>query len=347
MKRLKTSDLVEKYKCVLAPSASTATLDTEFVGVAPLLYAKPSEISFLTNERYFNDALQSKAGAILCSAKNAEFLADKVSAQLLTCDEPYVTFARISQFYFEPMHHFEGHSSQAHIDKTAVIDESAVIFPFAFVGPGARVGKKTVLYPGVFVGAGSTVGADCILYPNSVVREGCKLGDRCILNPAAVIGGDGFGFAPSGMENVKIPQVGGVRIGDDVELGANASVDRGTLADTVVGKQTKIDNLVQIAHNVQVGEACFIAAQSGVAGSTQIGNRVTLAGQVGVVGHISIADGVTLLAQSGVSKSITKPGSVYFGSPALPNRDWLKMQATLQRIVKKYHEPSESKGNKP
>lgn len=336
MSLLTTQDLIKKYNCVVASGQSVR--DNDFDGVAPLQFADNSKISFLTNEKYLDEAKKSEAGAILCADAHAKDLVGQTSALIFVCAEPYVTFARISQHYFKPQHPFSGQAQQAFVDQSAEVHPSAVISPFVFIGPGAHIGPESVLYPGVFVGAGSTVGANCILYPNSVVREGCRLGDRCILNPGAVVGGDGFGFAPSGMENVKIPQIGGVTVGNDVELGANATIDRGTLSDTIIEKQTKIDNLVQIAHNVHVGEACFIASQSGIAGSTNIGKRVTLAGQVGVVGHIQIADYVTVLAQAGISKSITTTGGYYFGTPAMPNKDYLKHHATLARMVKKFNE---------
>ena len=167
-----------------------------------------------------------------------------------------------------------------------------------------------------------------------MIREGCKIADRCILNPGVVIGGDGFGFAPTAKENVKIPQIGGVDIADDVEIGANATIDRGAMADTKIGKQTKIDNLVMLAHNVEIGEFCFVAAQTGIAGSTVVGNRCIFAGQVGIAGHIKIGDNVTATAQTGVGKNILSPG-VWQGTPARPQKEFMQQFAILSRIAKK------------
>jgi UDP-3-O-[3-hydroxymyristoyl] glucosamine N-acyltransferase len=340
---LRSNDLVERYGCVLRGGPFDDVRD--FVGLAPLSHATAETIAFLSNDKYLDEAVVTRAGALLCTAAHADALAARAgeraeklgtlaapAPQLFVTAEPYVVFARLAQLFFKPVHPWEGHSPQAHVDASATVDPSAVLFPFCFVGPGARVGARSVVYTGVFVGAGSVVGDDCILYPNAVVREGCRLGDRCILNPGAVVGGDGFGFAPSGMENVKIPQVGGVRIEDDVELGANACVDRGAMADTFVGRQTKIDSLVIVAHNVRIGQACFIAAQTGIAGSAALGDRVTLAGQVGVAGHVKVGAHVTVLAQAGVAKDLPTPG-VYNGTPARPSRELLRQTAALNRLV--------------
>lgn len=329
---LTVAELCEKFGCVLLESQPSPHLGP-FVGLSVLSSAAPDQIAFLSNEKYLEEARQTRAGALLCSRVHAEQLQGNTQATLLVCRDPYVTFARVSQHFFKPTHNFDGISPQAYIDASAKIDPTATIFPFVYVGPGAVIGRASVLYPGVFVGGASSVGADCILYPNAVVREGCVVGDRCILNPGAVVGGDGFGFAPSGMENIKIPQVGGVVLGDDVELGSNASVDRGALNDTLIGAQTKIDSLVQVGHNVKIGQACFVAAQTGIAGSCEIGDRVTLAGQVGVAGHLKIVSQVTVLAQAGVTRSLTEAG-VYAGYPARPNREYLKREAVFSQLIK-------------
>lgn len=334
-KTLSLSDLVERFGCRDASAAvSRASVEEVlFCGVAPLSMPSKDCICFLANDRYVAEAENADAGAILCSEAMAEKLVGRARGRVLACNEPYVTFARVAQHFFEPVHPCLGHSPQAFVDATASIDPSATISPFVFVGPGAVIGARAVLYPGVFVGAGSEVGEDCLLYPNAVLREGVVLGQRCIVNPGAVLGGDGFGFAPSGLENVKIPQVGGLRLGNDVEVGSNASLDRGAMADTVVGDQTKIDSMVQIGHNVVIGRACFVCGLTGVAGSVQIGDRVTLAGQVGVSGHLTIGDRVTVTAQSGVSKSIPD-GEVWGGSPARPHRENLLQLAAVARLAK-------------
>jgi UDP-3-O-[3-hydroxymyristoyl] glucosamine N-acyltransferase len=319
-----------------------------FTGVGPLGLAGPQSIGFLANPKYRTEVRQSKAGAVLCSVDDAaalvtEFLEVQATEParkfpvLIECRNPYAAFARISQVFFRPRHGFSGQSAQAYVDESAVVSEHATIFPFVYIGPGAHVAAGCVLYPGAFVGAGSELAEDCILYPNSVIREGCRLGKGCILNPGAVVGGDGFGFAPDGDENVKIPHIGGVSLGDEVEIGSNASVDRGTLGDTAIGSQTKVDSLVQVAHNVTVGRACFMAALSGIAGSTKLGDRVTVGGRVAISGHLQIAGGVTLLGACTVSKSLLQPG-MYNGNPAMPNREFLRHEATLRRLVQRHED---------
>lgn len=307
----------------------------EILGVAPLSSATPNQVSFFTNEKYLSEALSSKAGAIICSARNETILAGKVVGVLLVSPEPYVSFAKASQVFFSYQHPFSGKSANAHIDSSAQLDASVTIFPFVFIGPGARIEKNVVLYSGVFVGAGSSIGEGSIIYPNAVIREGSIIGKNCLINPGVVIGGDGFGFAPSSTgENIKIPQVGSVILADEVEVGSNSSIDRGAMANTTIGKHTKIDSLVQIGHNVVVGESCFIAALVGIAGSSKIGKKVTLAGQVGVSGHIEIGENSVVLAKAGVTKNVP-PGALMAGMPARPNKDFLNQQATLSRLSKR------------
>jgi UDP-3-O-[3-hydroxymyristoyl] glucosamine N-acyltransferase len=198
----------------------------------------------------------------------------------------------------------------------------------------ATVGDGSVLYPGVFVGEGARIGVDCVLHPHVVVREQCRVGNRVIVHAGAVIGSDGFGYARDGDIRVKIPQIGIVEIEDDVEIGANTTVDRATLGKTVIGRGTKIDNLVQIAHNVTIGEHSVIAAQAGIAGSTRVGRAVTLAGQVGVVNHISIGDGATIGPQSGVAQSVPPGAVLSSGLPAAPHQEWLKVMTLLPQLPK-------------
>jgi UDP-3-O-[3-hydroxymyristoyl] glucosamine N-acyltransferase len=313
---------------------TTPEFSALIMGLAPLSHATENHCSFFANQKYLEDAKKTLAGYVLCQENDFQALRSKNKhSTLVICKNPYVLFARLGQFFFKPKFEITGIHAQSHIDSSAEVHPSATIYPFAFVGPGAHIGARSVVYSGCFIGAASTVGEDCILYANSVLREGCKLGDRCILNPGAVVGGDGFGFAPFEMENVKIPQIGGVRIENDVEVGANSAIDRGALNDTVVCEQTKIDSLVMIAHNVEIGKACFIAAQSGIAGSSKLGNRVVLAGQVGVSGHVTIGDNVTMLAQSGASKNVA-PNQIMNGSPAKTNREHLLQMAIVNKIVK-------------
>jgi UDP-3-O-[3-hydroxymyristoyl] glucosamine N-acyltransferase len=219
----------------------------------------------------------------------------------------------------------------AQVSREASVGRDAAIYSNVFIEAGAKIGDRTVLYPGVYVGKGSSIGADCIIYPNAVIRENVRIGDRVILHGGVVIGADGFGYATDAGKRFKIPQIGGVVIEDDVEIGANSTVDRGTLGDTVIGRGTKIDNLVQIGHNVLVGEDSIMVAQVGVSGSTEVGRRVVIGGQTGLVGHIKLGDGVQIGAKSGVMNDVP-PGQVYSGSPAVAHTEWLKMQAALRKL---------------
>ncbi len=326
---LSLENIQKKIKCELFLGQGPS----EFEGITPLTHSHEKTLSFLAQEKYLEDALKCKAGGLLCSKEHSIKLKPAFSGHLIICENPYAAFAKVAQHFFKPQHPFSGHSDKSYIDISATLDPSCTIFPFVFVGPGARIGKNTIVYPGCFIGAGCSIGDDCILYPNSTVREGCSLADRCILNPGAVIGADGFGFAPTADENVKIPHLGGVEIASDVEIGANSTIDRGTLEFTVIGRQTKIDNLVMVGHNVRVGEFCFIAGQTGIAGSATIGNRCVLAGQVGISGHIKVGDNTTVAAQSGVSKNLPS-GEIWQGTPARPQKEYAKNYVVLNRILK-------------
>jgi len=260
----------------------------------------------------------------------------------LVCSDPYLAMAKISQaFYPAPI--FE-----AGIHETAFVSETANVDPTAYVGPnavvmhGATVGPGSVIQAQVYVGNGCTVGSDVRIYPGVRILNRTTLGDRVTLHSGAVIGSDGFGFAPdeSGTRH-KVPQVGTVHIEDDCEIGANSTIDRATLGVTRIGAGTKLDNLVQIAHNVELGQHCIMASQSGIAGSTKLGNKVIMGAQSGVTGHVSVCDNTMLAGRSGVISDITKPG-IYSGFPSMEHRTWLKYKAQrskmseLRRTVKRH-----------
>jgi len=211
------------------------------------------------------------------------------------------------------------------------VDESAAVGPFAVIDAGVAVGARTVICAGSYIGRGSSVGEDCIIYPNATVRERVTIGDRVIIHPNAVVGSDGFGFATVEGVHLKVPQIGTVVVGDDVEIGAGTTIDRGTMGATVIGDGCKIDNLVQIAHNVTLGKGTILAAQVGIAGSTKVGAYVVMGGQVGLVGHIEVGDRVQIGAQSGVPKSIPA-GETWFGYPARPIMETKRTEAYLRRL---------------
>ena len=306
--------------------------DVVIYKVAPIGEAAAGEITFLTNPRYQKFLPDCKASAVIVGPGGVREVDRSASLCLLEAPNPYVAFAKILQL-FHPEQQFNGKvSAAAHIDDTAVVAEGVTIFPNVFVGPGAEIGRGTVLFPGVYLGAEVKVGGGCMLHPNVVVREGCCIGDRVILHAGVVVGSDGFGYAGGGAARVKIPQIGIVIIEDDVEIGANTTVDRATLGKTVVRHGAKIDNLVQIAHNVVIGEYSVVAAQAGIAGSTKLGKNVTLAGQVGVVNHLEIGDGATIGPQSGIPKSVP-PGAVLSGGvAAAPHHEWLKVMTLLPQL---------------
>lgn len=300
--------------------------------VASIEEAGPGDITFLAHPHYRPYLASCQASAIIVGNDVPIPAAVEPGRGYLQVAQPYIAFAKILHI-FSPVLRYDGQvSPHAAIDPTALLEEEVTVFPYVYVGKGVKVKRRTVLFPGVFLGDGVEVGEDCVLHPQVTVREGCRLGNRIILHAGAVIGADGFGYAGEGMERIKIPQVGVVEIEDDVEIGANTTVDRATLGKTTIRRGAKIDNLVQIAHNVVVGENAIIAAQAGIAGSTRVGNDVILAGQVGVVNHIEIGDKARIGPQSGIPRSVP-PGAVLSGGiAAAPHQEWLKVMTLLPRL---------------
>jgi UDP-3-O-[3-hydroxymyristoyl] glucosamine N-acyltransferase len=306
----------------------------EISKVSSIEDAGPDDITFLAHPRYKSFLADSKAAAVIVGRGVAEGLPPGRIPALVEVPNPYLAFAKILQLFTAPTRFDCQISSLASIDPTATLENEVTVFPHVFIGPRVTVKRKTVLYPGVFLGDGVEVGRACILYPNVTVRERCRIGDRVILHPGVVIGSDGFGYAGEGKNRIKIPQVGIVVIEDDVEIGANTTVDRATLGQTIIRKGVKIDNLVQIAHNVSVGENSIIAAQAGIAGSTTIGKDVVLAGQVGVVNHIEIGDGAKIGPQSGVPRSVPAGALRSSGIEASPHKEWLRVMTLLPQLPK-------------
>ena len=281
-------------------------------GVAPLESAGPDQISFLTDLRYRGAADASRAGAFL-APRDVRGL----PAPTLGCDAPQQALIQLLRLFHPPV------PAPAGVDRTAVVAPEARIDPSASVGPlcvvesRAVIGPRARLHALVHVGLGVEIGEDTVVYPHVSLRDGVLVGRRVIIHPGAVLGADGFGFAFDGTAHRKIPQVGGVLIEDDVEIGANTTIDRATFGDTIVRRGTKIDNLVQIGHNVVVGEHSLLVAQVGVSGSSRLGRGVVLAGQVGVADHVTIGDGVIAGAQAGIPSSLPA-GEKVLGSPARP-----------------------------
>ncbi len=250
---------------------------------------------------------------------------------LLVDDVGEAMIRLLSLFFAPPFSRDVGVSPQAYVSAGATIEEGAVIYPFAFVDEGALVAKGAVIMPYVFVGRGARIGAGALLMPSVVVYPGVEVGENVVVHGGSVLGADGFGYVEFQGQRVKIPQVGGVRIEKDVEIGANTCVDRATMGHTVVGEGTKLDNLVQVAHNVSVGRHCVFAAQVGISGSSRVGDGVLMGGQVGVADHAEIGDGAILTAKAGVMGKIPS-GTVMTGAPAMPHHQWRKVQVWHRRL---------------
>ncbi|KNH10189.1 UDP-3-O-[3-hydroxymyristoyl] glucosamine N-acyltransferase [Candidatus Burkholderia brachyanthoides] len=313
--------------------------------LAPLDKAGPAQLAFLANQKYLPQLETTAAGAVLISPSDIEKLSSKRDgSNFIVTLNPYAYFARVAQAFIElaAPKAVPGVHSSAYVDPAAKVAASAVIGPHATVETGAVIGERVKLDAGVVVGHGVTLGDDVHLYPNVTVYYGCKLGARVIVHAGAVIGADGFGFAPTFTGEgdartgswVKIPQVGAVDIGDDVEIGANTTIDRGAMADTVIEANVKIDNLVQIGHNCRIGAYTVIAGCAGIAGSTNIGKHCMIGGAVGIAGHVTLADYVIVTAQSGVSKSLTRAGMYTSAFPAVPHADWNKSAAVVRNLDK-------------
>lgn len=299
--------------------------DTEITGVSGIHEAGEGDITFLSSRKYIKDLSGSKASCVLVK----ELLADMPITQLKVSN-PHLAFAKLlEQFYVKPAKPI-GVSRDAIISDTANIGANVSVFPYAFISNGVSIADNTVIHPFVFIGENTIVGEKCVIYPHVTLREKVKIGNRVIIHSGSVIGSDGFGYVFDEGRYHKIPQVGGVIIEDDVEIGSNVSIDRATTGNTVIGKGTKIDNLVQIAHNVKIGSNSILISQVGIAGSCEIGDFVTLAGQVGVADHTKVETGTIIGAQSGIMGDVKK--GVYIGSPAIPYRDWFKAQAIFTKL---------------
>ncbi|MBD3182488.1 UDP-3-O-(3-hydroxymyristoyl)glucosamine N-acyltransferase, partial [Candidatus Poribacteria bacterium] len=289
--------------------------------------ARHGEITFVANPRYVSQIKRTKASAII-SWKTIQYN-DKPMIQV---ENPYWAWAKVVEaFAKNRQKRGKGVDTKAIVGTDVEIGEDAWIQGYAFIGDNVKIGERVVISPFVYIGDNTEIGNDTYIYPNVTIREETRIGERVIIHSGTVVGSDGFGFAQVSDRYHKVPQIGTVIIEDDVEIGAGVTIDRG-LRETIIGRGTKIDNLVQIAHNVEIGEDCVIIAQVGIAGSTKIKDRVILAAQSGVVGHITIGDDAQFAARSGVSKDIPPGPCIYSGSPAMPHTKELRVQASMRRL---------------
>lgn len=324
--KLTVHELAEKLSAELFLPDSSLGSKSELTGIAAVDKAKPSDVTFLINPEYMKFAATTEAAAVIVG----KVIPDCPRPQLIH-KNPYWAFAKTSQL-FAPVRTEDGSiSREAYVAPTAKIGRAATVYPFAFISEQAEVGDGAVIYPGVFVGRGAKVGHGTILRANVVVEDGCVVGERNLIHANTVLGADGFGFAPGSDDIAKIPQVGIVRTGDDVEIGAAATIDRAAMGETLIRSGCKLDSSVHVAHNVQIGEHTMVCGGAFIAGSAKIGKWNILAGSSNINNHVVLADRVTVGAMAGVTKSITEPGE-YMGFPAIPAGEWRRQIASFRRL---------------
>ena len=302
--------------------------DLEITGLATLEAAGPGQLSFLANPAYSRYLAATRAGAVLVSPA----MADQVQTNVLVMDDPYLGYARISHRFDTSPAAGAGVHATAVIDPSVTVPESASIGPYVGIEAGVSLGERVVVGAHGFIGANCVLGDDCLLRPRVTLAHGVSMGRRCHILSGAVIGSDGFGFAVHKGEWNRIAQIGGVTLGDDVEVGANTAIDRGALEDTRLGNGVKIDNLVQIAHNVQIGDHSAMAGKVGIAGSTRIGRHCMFGGAAGVSGHLTIADGVQVTGMTLITGDIREPGVYSSGTGHMTNREWRKSAARFRQL---------------
>src|SRR5436190_2718078 len=298
-------------------------------GVAALGEAREEQLSFLSNRKYAPQLAETKAGAILVPQN---LTGD--DERWIRVGDPYFAFARIMTRWFSARPMPKGVSTEASIASSAKLGTNVAVGPFVTIGEDVVIGDNVTIFQGVSIEAGSTIGNDSIIYPNVAIYDGTRIGQRCIIHASVVIGSDGYGFAMHEGRHHKIPQIGIVRIEDDVEIGAGTTIDRAALGETVIGEGTKIDNLVMIGHNVKVGKHCLLVSQVGIAGSTELGDYVFVAGQSGFSGHLKIGHRVQVAAKSAVLADVPDDTKV-MGSPAMPFGEFARRHAAVKRLAKK------------
>jgi len=304
--------------------------DIEISGARGAQDSQEGDITYITGSKYIEVAKKSKASAFIAKEKIKEL--DKPQ---IIVENPQLAFAKVLELFYVKPHPYKGISEKALLASTAKIGENVTIYPFVYIDEDAIIQDNSVIYPFSFIGKGSFIGSNCMIYSDVTIREGVKIGNRVTIHAGSVIGSDGFGYIFHEDKHVKIPQIGGVIIEDNVEIGACVTIDRATTGNTIIGKGTKIDNLVQIAHNVKIGQNVIIVSQVGIAGSSSVGDGCILTGQVGISDHVEIEAGTIITAQSGVMPGKV-PRGIFSGSPIMPHREWLRANAIFQKLPELY-----------
>jgi UDP-3-O-[3-hydroxymyristoyl] glucosamine N-acyltransferase len=331
---------LSELSALIGAANETASGDPEITGVASLQEARAGDVTFFSNPRYLAQLRASKASAVIVSLECEE----QIAPALLRVENPSAAFAAaVAAFAPQEILPASGVHPSAVVDSSVVLGEGVSVGPNAVIEAGVSIGDYSIIGAGCLVGREVRIGKECRLHPGAIIRERCLVGDRVILQPGAIIGSCGFGFEFQGGRHVKIPQTGIVEIGDDVEIGANTTVDRARFGRTVIGEGSKIDNLVQIAHNVQIGSHTVICSQVGISGSTRIGAYVTLAGQVGLAGHLEIGDKAVLGAKAGVSKNVPSE-AMLIGAPAKPMKEWKQTNFYISQLHKLYERVKDLEG---
>ena len=323
MKQLSCSQVAEMVNGRLCGST-----DSMISAVASLQDATDSDLSFLGNDKYIHQVKESSAGIILVP-ENYEIDDNKC---YIKCKNASAAFSKIIDYFApEPIQFEAGIHPSAVVDKTSTIGENVHVGPNTVIGKGSIIGDNTIIGACTVIGEEVSIGKGCLFHPNVTIRERCQIGNRCIIHSGTAIGSDGFGFIPGKNGHTKIPQVGIVVLEDDVEIGSCVTIDRARFGKTCIGNGTKIDNLVQVAHNVEIGSHCFVVSQSGIAGSSKLGNFVVMAAQAGMAGHLEVGDGVTIMGRAGITKDIPA-GQTIFGFPAVPKKEFIKQNLRIKKV---------------